>query len=199
MTTEREQILALAGEPTGYYFRDDPSKFAMPGAGYSPTYPADALDVVPLYTADQVLAARKDLDQEVVELKADWKTEAAKANEYFHDAHMLRQQLAAAQAQIQQYREALETCQKKQIIYECSPAQNYKTYDSDKVAAALALPTDTSALEAIVKQAGEVMRERCWQTAQPDDSYQDEWFKAKADSCARIRALPGVKLEDLQG
>lgn len=27
------------------------------------------------------------------------------------------------------------------------------------------------------------------QAAQPDDSYQDEWFKAKADSVLRIRAL----------
>jgi hypothetical protein len=27
------------------------------------------------------------------------------------------------------------------------------------------------------------------QAAQPDDSYQDEWFKAKADSVRRIRAL----------
>lgn len=27
------------------------------------------------------------------------------------------------------------------------------------------------------------------QAAQPDDSYQDEWFKAKADAVRRIRAL----------
>lgn len=30
------------------------------------------------------------------------------------------------------------------------------------------------------------------QAAGPDDSYQDEWFKAKADAVARIRALPGA-------
>ena len=31
-------------------------------------------------------------------------------------------------------------------------------------------------------------REACAQAAQPDDSYQDEWFKAKADAVRRIRA-----------
>lgn len=30
------------------------------------------------------------------------------------------------------------------------------------------------------------------QAAGPDDSYQDEWFKAKADAVRRIRALPGA-------
>ena len=39
----------MVGEPTGYYFRDDPEKFAMPGSGYSHDYPTEALDVVPLH------------------------------------------------------------------------------------------------------------------------------------------------------
>ena len=30
------------------------------------------------------------------------------------------------------------------------------------------------------------------QAAGPDDSYQDEWFKAKADAVSRILALPGA-------
>lgn len=30
------------------------------------------------------------------------------------------------------------------------------------------------------------------QAAGPDDSYQDEWFKAKADAVRRILALPGA-------
>lgn len=30
------------------------------------------------------------------------------------------------------------------------------------------------------------------QTAGPDDSYQDEWFRAKADAVRRILALPGA-------
>jgi hypothetical protein len=28
-----------------------------------------------------------------------------------------------------------------------------------------------------------------WQAAQPDDSYQDDWFKAKVDACRRIKEL----------
>ena len=31
--------------------------------------------------------------------------------------------------------------------------------------------------------------EEAWQAAQPDDAYQDEWFKAKADACRRINLL----------
>ena len=42
-------IVKKIGVPVGYYFRDDPCVFAMPGAGFSHTYPNDALDVVPLY------------------------------------------------------------------------------------------------------------------------------------------------------
>jgi hypothetical protein len=42
-------VLAKFGEPVGYYFRDDPAAFAMPGAGFSHEYPEDAVDIVPLY------------------------------------------------------------------------------------------------------------------------------------------------------
>lgn len=65
---------------------------------------------------------------------------------------------------------------------------------------ALAQPTDTSALEAMIAKAGEVMRERAadaclriitmrWESDCPKE----------ADDCNdAIRALPGVTLEDLQ-
>ena len=62
----------------------------------------------------------------------------------------LCENLSASQAYAEQLVEALLTCQKRQIIYECRPTQNYKTYDSDLVAKALALPRDTSALDAYV-------------------------------------------------
>jgi predicted nucleic acid-binding Zn-ribbon protein len=42
----------------------------------------------------------------------------------------------------------------------------------------------TAALAEAVKKE----REACAQAAGPEDSYVDEWFKAKADSVARIRA-----------
>ena len=50
-------------------------------------------------------------------------------------------------------------------------------------------------LEAI-QEWGAVVRRRALkdaaQVAGPDDSYQDEWFKAKADAVRRILALPGA-------
>lgn len=86
---------------------------------------------------------------------------------------------------------------------------------------AIATPSDTSSLEAIVKKAGEVMRERCveymlldrkaldsnkavWAAnphLTPEEDYISEWedearageFKAEA-----IRVLPAVTLEDLK-
>jgi len=50
-------------------------------------------------------------------------------------------------------------------------------------------------LEAIAKWGAEVRRQAlkdAAQTAGPEDSYQDEWFKAKADAVRRILALPGA-------
>ena len=50
-------------------------------------------------------------------------------------------------------------------------------------------------LEAIQKWGAEVRRQSLKDAAQaagPDDSYQDEWFKAKADAVRRILALPGA-------
>jgi len=50
-------------------------------------------------------------------------------------------------------------------------------------------------LEAIEKWGNEVRRQALKDAAQaagPDDSYQDEWFKAKADAVRRILALPGA-------
>jgi hypothetical protein len=52
--------------------------------------------------------------------------------------------------------------------------------------------------EALVKQAGEVMREECITAAGPEDSYQDDWIRAKIDACDAIRAIPAVTLEDLK-
>ena len=88
----------------------------------------------------------EQLTARVRELEEDAETYAKKDQANYE----LRQQLAASQAYAEQLREALLTCQNKQIIYECRPTQNYKTYDSELVAQALALPRDTSALDAYV-------------------------------------------------
>lgn len=54
--------------------------------------------------------------------------------------------------------------------------------------------SDTSALEALIAKAGDVMRERCAHEADPF-----ELKNALATDIAKgIRALPGVKLEDLK-
>ena len=184
--TTKEEILALAGEPVGYYFRDDPSKFAMPGAGYSPMYPTDALDIVPLYTADQVLAARKPLEE----------MHASMTKSFFE----LREKLAASQAREQQLRDWVEANGVHDDICNC-----LYTDDEDKhgecscgLSTALALPQDTTALEALIAKAGDVMRERC------AEDMQSHYLNAYAVTGAghsfakSIRALPGVTLDDLK-
>ena len=52
-------------------------------------------------------------------------------------------------------------------------------------------PSDTSALEAIVKKAGEAMRERC-------AAYVARNLYTNQNDLDAIRALPGVTLEDLK-
>lgn len=58
------------------------------------------------------------------------------------------------------------------------------------------------ALEAIVKQAGEVMRERCAKHCDEAESQYFDGYEFRnvlpSDLCEDIRALPGVKLEDLK-
>lgn len=60
---------------------------------------------------------------------------------------------------------------------------------------AIATPSDTAALEAIVKKAGEVMRERCAKDCELWESGPVWGHTTAADS---IRALPAVTLEDLK-
>lgn len=93
------------------------------------------------------------------------------------DLSKLETQLAAAQAQIVGYREAL---------------LEYRTFFSSILAGreALDLPTDTSALEATIAKAGEVMRERCAE-------YVMRNLYSNSDDIDAIRALPGVTLGDL--
>lgn len=61
-----------------------------------------------------------------------------------------RTALAAVEAREKLQIAALLTCQKKQIINECAPSVNYKTFDSDLVAKALAQPRDDSALREMI-------------------------------------------------
>lgn len=203
MTTEREQILAMAGEPAG----EIKNTFDSDGS------PITALDLkawvtmqpvgTKFYTADQVIAARKDLDQENDQLAKARDYHVLNAKAVYAECSELRQQLAEKDAEI-----AKATDQKNRMWFELAAAQaqirqlrtalveiramqpgitpTYRRADN-----ALAQPADTSALEAIVKKAGEVMRERC-EACMCDLGVYDS-------PQAAIRALPGVTMEDLQG
>lgn len=99
-------------------------------------------------------------------------------------------QLAESQAREAKLRKALES-------YKWQIEGGLICVPNGSINEALDTQPDATALNEMIAKAGEVMRERCFQTAQPEDSYQDEWFSAKADSSARIRSLPGVTMEDL--
>lgn len=111
----------------------------------------------------------------------------------------LEQQLAAEQAKNVKLREALINLMKYnprtryiggvEFGYE-EPVGRCLLEVLDKCDEALASPSDTSALEAIVKQAGEVMREKC-ADASIDLYSERSTFEA-------IHALPAVTLEDLK-
>lgn len=98
----------------------------------------------------------------------------------------LRQQLAASQAREAQLREATEC-----LLHLCDIIGAPDGPVLDKARQALALPQDTTALEAMVKEAGEVMRVRTVGVCL-EDNYDLHGY------IPSIRALPGVTMEDLQ-
>lgn len=87
----------------------------------------------------------------------------------------LQSEIAASQLREQRLRQKLENYK---IL--CQDEDHYSHYLD--ALDALALPADTSALEALIARAGEVMRERCIEVI----------------DCDAIRALSGVTLEDLK-
>ena len=106
----------------------------------------------------------------------------------------LRQQLAASQAREVQLREALKTA-------------GMNCVDDFIAAGALQLAdskSDTSALEAMIAEAGEVMRERCADGCDrltmygPVAEAQQRYNQAYRHCKDRILTSPGVTLEDLK-
>lgn len=110
---------------------------------------------------------KKAIDESRKVLVADW-------TEKFS---LQQQQLAASQAREVQLREALQQEYDYQFI-------NYEGETAPWVAKALALPQDTTALEAMIAEAGEVMRERC---------ERESWLMAPV-----LRSIPEVTLEDFR-
>ncbi len=103
--------------------------------------------------------------------------------------------IAASQAREQQLREALQTYVDEHE--ECTDPDDWMamtcSIEAHHVAdEAISLPSDTTALEAMIAKAGEVMRERCVSvTTKIMTGGLDAYGNA-------IRALPGVTLEDLK-
>lgn len=201
---EREQILALAGEPLYQVCKSDSVSLSAAWIDVdAQTYQDAGLYAEygrrVLYTADQVLAARKDLEQEVERLKVE------RDNHQLDINAELRQQLAAAQAREQQLRKLLEHAPVSSGVCCCGDSMDshpdpmvcgHSPVDQwDWAVWSLLKETqDTTALEAIAEKAGEVMREKaakvaynCW-AMNKDQKYTDE----------AIRALSGVTMEDLK-
>lgn len=121
-------------------------------------------------------------------------------------------QLAASQAREVRLREALNVAADKFHDYAEIHSMKERTRDNiEKIErnlelarlcdTALSQPTDTTALEAMIQKAGEVMRERCIAAAEVS-KYGDTMNLGTGlitSGCAySIRALPSVRLEDLK-
>jgi hypothetical protein len=101
------------------------------------------------------------------------------------------EQLAAAQADNERLREVLEDYVNNSNEHDCGGGDVVvATCESrEKAVKAIASPTDTSALEAMIAKAGEVTQIRAENTATRN---------GQRRTAEAIRALPGVKLEDLR-
>jgi hypothetical protein len=128
---------------------------------------------------------------ELAKQLAEWKATAEGHKENYDVLNgNLRMQLAASQAREQQYREALEAL--SDAVGRFVSDEGWRQSDMDNMDAAdclLAKKPGTSALEAMIVKAGEVMRELvCSQVSLHLSERQRQ----------AIRALPGVTMEDLQ-
>ena len=137
--------------------------------------------------AGLVCVAGSEADREIIqsslsELAAEIEAARAEIERKMSAGQFVVEQLANEQAKNVGLREALE-----------NHPGNYKLSKDEcaKINALLDAPSDTSALEVLVKKAGEAMRERSINVAwnkEPDCDGPIE---------TGIRALPAVKLEDL--
>lgn len=139
---------------------------------------------------DEIETLRQQLaekDAEIARLKASWQSVAIED---------MAKQLAASQAREVQLREALEDAndfvERHSNRWDGINGKHPCTV-VESSRKALALPQDTSALEAMIAKAGEVMRERCANYVESDGCP-----PVRNEAGKSIRALPCVTLEDLQ-
>lgn len=98
-------------------------------------------------------------------------------------------ELAAEQAKNAVLRDALNRLQEA-----CNGEDDNEFYAANSAATKyLSAPSDTSALEAMIAKAGEVMREKCEKVCDEIGDSSNGWCCEGA-----IRAVPGVTLEDLK-
>ena len=73
------------------------------------------------------------------------------------------------------------------------------TCEIAKARKALSTPFTPTALHELIEKVEKRTIERCATAAGPEDSYQDDWFKAKCKAVEQIRTLPTgqIKLEEL--
>ena len=165
----------------------------------------------PLYTADQLTeayeAGKQDQAAELEAARAE--IERLENQVQARDAELwgrtqkilqLEQQLAAEQAKNVGLRDFIARAQVSSGVCCCGePIDGHSSPMScghspvdmwdHAVGKLLDAPSDTSSLEAIVKKAGEVMRERCASESCRSHEY---------DATKAIRTIPAVTLEDLK-
>lgn len=155
-----------------------------------------------LYDAERMENER--LRQQLAEKSAEASRRLDLVNTLDADNESLRQQLAAIQLR-EQLRAHLEVIAGKRMCVDNTLG------NVDIAELALALPQDSTALEAMITKAGEVMRERCanylvsgrYMVLNPLQTLTAEQHSKAVRAhdthqSKAIRALPGVTLEDLK-
>ena len=99
---------------------------------------------------------------------------------------LLTEELAALAEQNEKFRETLSRWRYQNLSYNwCCGNCGAVDGDEHKEGCVLSLPNLTSPMLNRIR--AEAYREAA-EIAGPEDSYQDQWFKAKSDSCAKLRA-----------
>ena len=163
-------------------------------------------DSIPVEIIDRLRQQLAEANVEIERLKAEERSHNMEYGDV-HDSYTEASlKLAASQAREQELRGAFQTYIDEHE--ECTDADDWMamtcSMEAHHVAdEALAQPADTTALQAMIAKAGEVMRERCAKactdrSAETDADDFDEWDQSNYSCAEAIHALPGVTLEDLK-
>ncbi len=114
----------------------------------------------------------------------------------------LTAQVAALELEVVRLRNALETFIAEHE--ECEDSDGWMaqmcSMEALRVAdKAMATPFTPTALNELIEKVERLTIERCATAARPEDSYQDDWFRAKCNAIEQIRTLPTgqIKMEEL--